>query len=163
MSATALLPILAAQALLAASLHDIAARTIPNALCLGIALVGVLVRLLAGDLLPGLLAASLVFLLATLAWRFRVMGGGDVKLLAACALLPPPATVPAMIAAVALAGGLLSLAYLALRPLLPAPAASRPASLPRRALRAEAWRIRRGGPLPYAVAIALGAIFTLLA
>jgi prepilin peptidase CpaA len=155
--------LLAGLALLAAALHDIAARTIPNGLGLGIALAGLLARLLGGELLPGLLAAALVFLLALLAWRCRVMGGGDVKLLAACALLAPPAAVPGLILAVALAGGGLGLLYLALRPLLPAPAALRPAALAARALRAEAWRIRRGGPLPYAVAIALGTFFTLLA
>jgi prepilin peptidase CpaA len=149
-------------ALVAAALHDIAARTIPNTLCLSVALLGLLLRALAGDPLPGLLAALLVFLLALLAWRCRVMGGGDVKLLAACALLPPPGAVPGLVLAVALAGGLLGLLYLALRPLLPAPAAARPGTLAARALRAEAWRIRRGGPLPYAVAIALGSFFTLL-
>jgi prepilin peptidase CpaA len=34
--------------------------------------------------------------------------------------------------------------------------------LVRRVLRAEAWRINRRGPLPYAFAIAGGAILTLL-
>jgi len=155
--------LLSGLALLAAALHDIAARTIPNRLCLGIALVGLVARTMAGDVLAGLLASGLVFLLALLAWRCRVMGGGDVKLLAACALLAPPAAVPGLILAVALAGGLLALGYLGLRPVLPAPVAGRPTALPARALRAEAWRIRRGGPLPYAVAIALGTFFTLLA
>ena len=165
----------AALVLLAASLHDIAARTIPNRLCLALACLGLLARALTGDLLPGLLAAGLVFLLALLAWRCRVMGGGDVKLLTACALLPPPAAVPSLVLAVALAGGLLALAYLALPLLLPAsapapapalaatrPAMTRPTGLAGRALRAEAWRIRRRGPLPYGVAIALGTFFTLL-
>jgi prepilin peptidase CpaA len=158
--------LLASLALVAASLHDIAARTIPNRLCLALACLGLLARALAGDLLPGLLAAGLVFLLALLAWRCRVMGGGDVKLLAACALLPPPAAVPSLVLAVALAGGLLALAYVALPLLLPAPAPApaltRPIALAARALRAEAWRIRRRGPLPYGVAIALGTFFTLL-
>jgi prepilin peptidase CpaA len=31
-----------------------------------------------------------------------------------------------------------------------------------RALRVEQWRIRRGGPLPYACAIAAGGLFILL-
>jgi prepilin peptidase CpaA len=162
-------------ALVAAALHDIAARTIPNGLSLAIACAGLLARALADELLPGLMAAGLVFLLGWAAWRCRVMGGGDVKLLAACALLAPPGAVPALVLAVALAGGLLALTYLGLRPLLPAPilggtnlaatnlAGPSLAALPRRALRAELWRIRRGGPLPYAVAIALGTFFTLLA
>jgi prepilin peptidase CpaA len=149
-------------ALLTAALHDIVARTIPNALPLAIAAAGLVLRAMAGDLAPGLLAAALVFLLALLAWRAGAMGGGDVKLLAACALLTSPAAVPGLILAVAIAGGLLGLLYLGLRPLLPVPGAPRPTALAARALRAEAWRIRRGGPLPYAVAIALGTFFTLL-
>jgi prepilin peptidase CpaA len=149
-------------ALVAAALHDIAARTIPNGLSLAIACAGLLARATANELLPGLVAAGLVFLLGWAAWRCRVMGGGDVKLLAACALLAPPAAVPGLVLAVALAGGVLALAYLALQPLVPVPALARPGALPARALRAEAWRIRRRGPLPYGVAIALGTFFTLL-
>lgn len=160
-----LIPIVAIPALLAAALHDVVARTIPNRLSLGIALLGIGLHVSAGDLGVALAAAVLVFLLAALAWWFRAMGGGDVKLLAACALLPPPAAVPGMILAIALAGGVLGLLYLALRglPAAPRPSLSRAAALPRRALRAELWRIRRGGPLPYAVAIALGASLSLLA
>lgn len=162
-----LLPILAVPALMAAALHDVAARTIPNGLCLGVAVLGLAARVAAGELASGLLAASLVFLFAAVAWRFRLMGGGDVKLLGACALLLPPHAVPSLVLAVALAGGVLGLVYLGLRPLLPALALADqrpvPAGLPRRALRAEAWRIRRGGSLPYGVAIALGTFVTLLA
>ncbi|MFZ4406664.1 MAG: prepilin peptidase [Paracraurococcus sp.] len=149
-------------ALLAAALHDIAARTIPNALCLAVALAGLAARAWADELAPALFAALAVFLVALLAWRCRVMGGGDVKLLAACALLAPSGAVPSLVLAVALAGGVLALGYLALRRLVPAPAVARPAGLAGRALRAEAWRIRRRGPLPYGVAIALGTFFTLL-
>lgn len=153
---------LASLALAAAALHDIAARTIPNRLSLAIAGAGLLARVLADELLPGLLVGGLVFLLGWAAWRCRVMGGGDVKLLAACALLVPPAAAPGLVLAVALAGGVLALAYLGLRPWVAAPAPARPAPLFARARRAEAWRIRRRGPLPYGVAIALGTFFTLL-
>jgi prepilin peptidase CpaA len=149
-------------ALVAAALHDIAARTIPNGLSLAIACAGLLARATANELLPGLVAAGLVFLLGWAAWRCRVMGGGDVKLLAACTLLASPAAVPGLVLAVALAGGVLALAYLGLRPVVPAPALARPGTLGARAWRAEAWRIRRRGPLPYGVAIALGTFFTLL-
>jgi prepilin peptidase CpaA len=151
-----------AAALGLAALHDIAARTIPNRLSLAIACAGLLARALGDELPAGLLAGGIVFLLGWFAWRCRVMGGGDVKLLAACALLAPPAAVPGLVLAVALAGGVLALAYLGLQPLVPVPALARPAGLPARAWRAEAWRIRRRGPLPYGVAIALGTFFTLL-
>ena len=79
----------------------------------------------------GCVAAGLVFLLGWAAWRCRVMGGGDVKLLAACALLAPPAAVPGLVLAVALAGGVLALAYLALQPLVPVPALARPGAAAR--------------------------------
>ena len=151
----------ASVALLLAAAHDVAARTIPNRLVLAIGLLGGGARLAAGELAGGLAAAGLVFLLAFAAWRFGLMGGGDVKLLSAAALLVPAAWVTSLVLAVALAGGVLALGYLILRRLVPAPAALRPAGLAARALRAEAWRIRRGGPLPYAVAIALGAFATL--
>ena len=46
---------------------------------------------------------------------------------------------------------------------MPAPTPPRgpKAKLIPRILRAERWRIRRHGPLPYASAIAAGAVFTL--
>jgi prepilin peptidase CpaA len=155
----AILP-LAALALIAAALHDVAARTIPNAIPGLVALLGLVSRVAQQELAWGLLAFLVVLALGILAWRFRVMGGGDVKLLAACALLVPPGAVPGMLAAIALAGGLLALFYLAFRGrrlALP----QRAATLPARALRAEIWRLRRGGPLPYAVAIAAGAILAM--
>ena len=37
-----------------------------------------------------------------------------------------------------------------------------PPGLLRRVLRVESWRIRRGAPLPYGVAIAAGAAFALI-
>lgn len=150
-------------ALLAAALHDIAARTIPNRIALGIAALGLLQRILAGELGWGLVAAGAVFILGILAWRYGVMGGGDVKLLAACALLASPWLVPDMILAIALAGGVLALGYILMRRLVRAPAGPRPDGVLRRLLRAEAWRISRGGPLPYGVAIFGGVVLTLAA
>jgi prepilin peptidase CpaA len=44
---------------------------------------------------------------------------------------------------------------------LPRPLPGRPPSLAARIIRVERWRLRRGGPLPYAVAIASGAFFVL--
>ena len=96
---------LAALALIAAALHDVVARTIPNAIPAFIALLGLALRAAEGDLAWGLLAFVLVFAVAAIAWRYHVMGGGDVKLLAACALLPPPGSVADMLVAIALAGG----------------------------------------------------------
>lgn len=151
--------------LLAAALRDIASRAIPNMLALAIAVIGTLLRIRAHDLPASLVAAALLFLLAAFCWRRGWMGGGDVKLLAASALLLPPRLVPGYVLAVTLAGGALGLLYLAMGAVLRRRARvtnRRPATFVRRALRAEAWRIRRGGPLPYGCAIAAGALFSLL-
>ena len=112
---------LAALALIAAALHDVVARTIPNAIPAFVALLGLALRAAEGDLAWGLLAFVLVFAVAVIAWRYHVMGGGDVKLLAACALLPAPGSVADMMVAIALAGGALSLFYLAFRGRRPLP------------------------------------------
>jgi prepilin peptidase CpaA len=94
------------------------------------------------------------------------MGGGDVKLLGAATLAMPPSSVLTFVAAVAIAGGLLATVYLVARrlvhapaPLVHAPAPLRPNNLFDRAMRVERWRITRGGPLPYACAIAAGFLF----
>lgn len=148
--------------LVAASLHDIAARTIPNRIVLALAVVGVFAHTVDGALLPAVLAGGIVFCVGAFFWRCGWMGGGDVKLLAAVVLAVPTSDVFHLIASVALAGGVLGLLYLAARVVVPAPRSARPHALWARALRAECWRIRRGGPLPYACAIAAGAIFTIV-
>ncbi len=152
--------------LLLAALRDIASRIIPNAVALAIAGLGVALRIRAHDLPISLAAAAALFLLAAFCWRRGWMGGGDVKLLAAAALLLPPRLVPGYVLAVALAGGVLGLLYLGLGAFLRrrahAAAPRRSASLLRRTLRAEAWRIRRRFSLPYGCAIAAGALFALL-
>ena len=115
--------------------------------------------------MPSLLLASAVFAVLYLLWYFECLGGGDVKLLSACALLVPAGTVAALLAAVTLSGGILAGAYLILRAAAPQPLPR--VVLPRwslrRLCRVEAWRIRRGGPLPYACAISAGCMFTLFA
>lgn len=151
-------------ALLAAAACDLAFRLIPNALPVLVALAGAGLRLSQGvsALLLGLLLAAGLGALLLLAWRRGLLGGGDLKLLVACALFLPAALLAPFLLATALAGGVIALVHLGLRPLLPARLgpAPRGAALPRRLLRAEAWRIRRGA-LPYAAAIAAGAIAAL--
>jgi prepilin peptidase CpaA len=129
-----------------AAITDSVSRRIPNRLCAILALLG-LVRIavaLAGGQIaaPGLdLGAAFgVFALAALGFRFRVLGGGDVKLLAAGALwLGAPALGPYLLATV-LAGGALAVLFVAWRLALPGRAA--------------------GPSLPYGVAIAAGGILT---
>ena len=148
--------------LVMASLHDLVARTIPNWLVGALAVLGIVLRALTGSLLGGVVAGLVVFVLAAICWRRGWMGGGDVKLLAAAAIAVPPSLVLSFITAVALCGGVLALLYLVAGRMVAPPPASRPRSLLARALRVEQWRIRRGGPLPYACAIAAGGLFILL-
>jgi prepilin peptidase CpaA len=148
--------------LIEAGAHDIATRTVPNRVPAVLAALGAALQIESGHL-PGALAAALgIAAVAVFCWRRGWIGGGDVKLLAAAALLVAPARVPGLILAVALAGGILAVLYVLLPLLLPQPPAARPSRLPARILRIELWRIRRRGPLPYASAIAAGAIFVLL-
>lgn len=150
-----LLPALGIAALLLlAAWHDLATRLIPDGIPLGLVILGLLLRLPEGwgAALASVLVAALVFaVLLGLAMR-GLLGGGDVKLAAAVACGLSPAATWDFIFATTLAGGLLGLVYMA-RPRL---------ALPGRVLAIEAWRLRRGGPLPYAVAIAAGAILVLL-
>jgi prepilin peptidase CpaA len=149
--------------LLAAAIHDLAARTIPNTFPIILALAGIALRIAAGGLPEALAGAAVVALLAGFCWLRGWLGGGDVKLLAAAALAVPGGAIPGFVLSVGLIGGLLALAYLLARGLVPAGSVRlAPASLPVRAWRAECWRIRRGGPLPYAVAIAVAGTLALV-
>jgi prepilin peptidase CpaA len=147
--------------LLAAGVQDFATRLVSNQLSLAIALCGAGLRWREGNFWLGLAAAFAVFFVAAFCWRRGWLGGGDVKLLGAAAFFVAPGQIPALLLATSLAGGVLALLYLALAA-LPAPRPPRgpKANLPARILRAERWRIRRHGPLPYASAIAAGAVFT---
>jgi prepilin peptidase CpaA len=148
-----------------ASLNDIAVRTIPDLASFGVIGIGIALRLIDGTLFPGLVAYAAVFALGALCWRCGWLGGGDAKLLAACALLVPPTLVPQLVLATALAGGLLACLYLALgrmTTLWSVPVhAGRSRTLVVRICRAEWWRARRRGSLPYGCAIAAAAMFTL--
>lgn len=149
-----------------AAAHDVLARTVPNWMPVVIATIGTIESALCGRLIASLLVGALVFILSGLCWKRGWLGGGDVKLLGAAAVALPPAAVAPFVAAVALAGGVLALVYLALGRIIPAAvlrrSVGRPVGLLRRAWRLERWRLSRGGPLPYAVAIAAGGLFVLL-
>jgi prepilin peptidase CpaA len=150
-----------AAVLVLASLHDLVARTVPNWLAAVLAVLGLALRAVSGSLLAGTCAGVVVFVLAAICWRRGWMGGGDVKLLAASAIVVPPSLVLSFITAVALFGGVLAVFYLLARRLVPLSWTPRPRSLLARAMRVELWRIHRGGPLPYACAIAAGGLFIL--
>jgi prepilin peptidase CpaA len=147
--------------LLTAVWHDVVLRIIPNRVPFLIAVLGLLLRAAEGQLLVSLPLAAAVFIVGALCWRQGFLGGGDVKLLAACVLMLPPGASAAFLLTTALAGGVLAAVYIALGRL--------PSrlfiELPGRTLAARIWRIERqrireGGPLPYACAICAGAVVT---
>ena len=142
-----------------ACLQDLAMRLVMNRIPLAIAAAGLALRALDGTLLPGLLAAGIVFCVAACCWQRGWLGGADVKLFGAGALLVPPHLAPAFVLASCLAGGVLALAYAGLGLVAPMPSALRPLTRARRYWRLELRRLRRRGPLPYATAIAAGAAF----
>jgi len=137
---------------------DVATRTIPNRICIALAIIGLIIRVNSGLPAVALSVGTVVVLFVALALLHarKVIGGGDVKLLAALALGLPLLGTYHLIVATVFAGGLLALLHLTLR-LLPSPApCPAGAAIPRRVLAAERWRIRRHGSLPYGVAIACG-------
>ena len=148
--------------LLAASLHDVVARTVPNWMAATLAVFGLVIQVIHVQLLMALLAGLIVFTVSAFCWRRGWMGGGDVKLLAAAALVVSPNHVSIFVAAVAVSGAFLAVLYLVGSKFVPAPTMQRPSYLITRALRVECWRIRRAGPLPYALAIAAGFLFITL-
>jgi prepilin peptidase CpaA len=122
---------------------------------------GLFLHFFSGDPLFAILTGILVLAAATIPWHFGLLGGADVKLLAAAAIVVPTSSLGNLLLAIALAGGVLATLYLILSYLTPRPAPGRRTGLLRRVLKAEAWRIHRRGPLPYAAAIAAGTILTL--
>jgi len=149
--------------LFAACLYDWALRLVPNVIPLGLAASGITLRLLTATLPSGLFAGLAVFVLAALCWRRGWLGGADVKLLGAGAMLVAPQAVFGFVLATCLAGGCLALLYLLAGVMTPLPG-PKPAGagLLRRLVRLEQRRLLRRGPLPYATAIAAGACFVLV-
>jgi prepilin peptidase CpaA len=156
-----LLVVAAATALLFAAANDVALRIVPNRTTCVVALAGIGLNWLDGQLIAALFGTALVFAALWCCWRNGWFGGGDVKLLTACSLLVPPFAVPELILTTAIFGGLLALAYLVLGPFLPPLTQHRSRNVLTRVWRAECRRIRRRLSLPYACAIAAGALFTL--
>ena len=140
---------------LLAAMRDVIARTVSNEWCGAIAIGGLMLRVMDGTVLRGLAIAFILLLLLLPCWRYRLIGGGDVKLLSACALAAQPARIGILVFDTALIGAMLGVVYLFARRRVPRPRQLASHSLPARIWRVEQWRLHRGGPLPYAVAIAL--------
>lgn len=144
-----------------AALQDMALRVVPNGVPLAIAAVGAALRVMDGSLPAGLVAAVAVFAAAAACWRRGWLGGADVKLFGAGALLAPPGAVLGFVLSACLAGGVLAALYWLVGRLVAPPSSVCPSNVFARLVRVERRRLRRGGPLPYALAITAGACFTL--
>ncbi|MGG5887105.1 A24 family peptidase [Falsiroseomonas sp. HC035] len=151
--------------LLVVAWRDVLTRTLPDGIALAVAAIGLGLRASMGwsPLLLSAAAATLLFtVLLAVAMRGWI-GGGDVKLATALALGLPLGTILDFLLITVMAGGALGLGYMS-GPYL---VSRRPPALGgsglRRVVAVEMRRLRRGGPLPYAVAIAAGGIFTHLA
>lgn len=146
-----------------AAARDIATRLIPDGVSIAIAVAGFASRAMLGSTDAGLSLAIgilLFILLLPLAMR-GWLGGGDVKLISAMAVGLAPNDTWLFIVATVFAGGVLGLAYILGRNLVPELRLAGGETLFRRVLVVEAWRMRRRGPLPYAVAIATGGLIVL--
>lgn len=157
-------------ALLWGACTDLRLRIIPDRVSLLVAASGLTIAYVLGrdDIYASLIAFVLVFTGLCVLGYYDFVGGGDVKLISAVTLLVPSADVVVLLLEIALAGGLLSCAYLFARHRLKrelqspskAPVATRPRWLTAsNGLQQEAARIIAGEPMPYAFAILGGVVF----
>lgn len=139
-----------AVALAVAAVSDVISRRIPNwTVLLLIATYGVALALgvAPSKWLSGLGAAAIVFAITYLLYHFNVFGAGDAKLFSAAALFAGLSHLATFVILTLVAGGLIAVGYLVLRP--------------RRAFRAMTTRGRASGEksgIPYGVAIAIGGV-----
>ena len=150
----------AAFALLAVSAAtDIKDRRIPDQAAIAVAAIGLALALSVrpGSVWLTLVVACAVFLGLAVLSHYRIIGGGDLKLITAVTLLVPPSHVGRLLVDIAFAGGVLSCLYLAARSRLRMQASPETSPTARRGLAAvvstERGRILAGGPMPYALAI----------
>ena len=149
--------------------RDIATRTIPDTVSITLIVIGAVARLAHGwePFVVSLLVAIAVFILMLPLCSRGLIGGADLKLLAALAMGLPPQASLHLVADVTIVGGALAMLYLLLNKLL---FTSKGRTQPRgrgswllpRIVKVEFWRIRRRSPLPYGIAIAVGATFAVL-
>ena len=151
---------------------DLKDRIIPNELVVAIAAIGLAQALVARpwQVWLSLLAAAIVFCGLGILSHYKIIGGGDTKLISAVTFLVAPDRVGQLLIEIALAGGLLSCLYLAaryrLKSLSSSQSAAREVALPESGLalmiKTERARIAAGNSLPYAVAV-LGGVSTYIA
>lgn len=152
-----------------AAWRDVATRTIPDEISIALIVLGIVVRFHEGwSSLGASLLVSVCLFVALLPLCSRgILGGADLKLLSALAVGLPPHVSLQLILTVTAIGGVLASVYLATGKLLARRASkssSRVHATTRlgRVVSIEFWRIRRGAPLPYGIAIAIGAVIVVL-
>ncbi|MEW5703197.1 MAG: prepilin peptidase [Pseudomonadota bacterium] len=137
-----------------AAISDFYSYLIPNRVSVAAAILfcaHVLAALPTIDWIGALLTGGTVFLVGAAMFAFRLIGGGDVKLLSAAALWAGPEQIIDFLLVTALAGGLISLAMMtALRLYRPGPVEAAVSS-PRFSMRKQY--------IPYGVAIATGGFY----
>ncbi len=158
-------------ALLWGACTDLRLRIIPDRVSLLVAASGLAIAyvLRRDDIYASLTAFVLVFTGLCVVGYYDFVGGGDVKLISAVTLLVPSADVVVLLLEIALAGGLLSCAYLIARHKLRSGLLLSPSEAPAAAqlpwltashgFQQEAARIIAGEPMPYAFAILGGVVF----
>jgi prepilin peptidase CpaA len=150
--------------LLLAAWRDVVSRTIPDTVSLLLFASGALAHLIgsASAVVASATTALMLFVLLLMLFARGLLGGGDVKLMTAIAVGLSPHDCYRFVVATALFGGVLAVVYLLLSRTAQTASSITHKSLLRRIVTVERWRIRRRGPLPYAVAIAAGGAFVLL-
>jgi prepilin peptidase CpaA len=154
--------------LLVAAGTDLNDRRIPNEIVAAVAAIGLTQGLIVrpGQVWLSVLVALIVFCALAVLSYYRIIGGGDLKLVSGVTLLVPPERVGQLLIEIALAGGVLGCIYLFARYALRRPSgtssgaaeAARPEAGFGLTMRTECVRIAAGGPLPYAVAVLGGAL-----
>lgn len=150
--------------LIIAAVTDIQERIIPNTMVLAVMGAGVMFQLLT---VPGQIGWAMIVYAVTLIAlgllaRQALVGWGDVKMIAAVTLLAPPGEVMEMLAAIAIAGGVLACVYLGMGRVLAGrvPAAALPAKTGLAGVVGrERARILTHEPMPYGVAVLGGVLY----
>lgn len=138
-------------AAIAAAVRDVRTRRIPNLLTASLALFGLAVAALqgAGALGSSALALLVVFLAGTLAFSAGWFGGGDVKLIAACAAVVGMQHLVLLLSCIGMTGGVVVIAYVLRKRMLRTTIASTFGTLSGRAPISNL-------SVPYGIAIAAG-------
>ena len=152
-----------------AAWRDVATRTIPDGVSIALLAVGMFMRGSQGwgDLTISLLMSAAIFLFLLPLCSRGLLGGADLKLLSALAVGLSPQSTVSLLLAVTTIGGLLAAVYLLAAKLAGATTIMRSPSTRiksrlARVITIESWRIRRRAPLPYGIAIAIGAAVVVL-